>query len=299
MKKYLAVIVILLFIGLAVAPSINANVSKEHLVEFTTEVCGLNCGKQTVKLTQEEAEEVEALFDSIRERLNATESRDKAEEIFKEAVVELDKYGLLGGLSIEQAQKLVTGGYQDSRIAHFMENLSDNIQADDDVNFFCQIVGNADDGIYFHKFRLIFHVQIIFLMYFLTELARSFGLTEYSVLLLFLPYLWAYDVYSQTIYPYRPICITNVIDFNDIWGVKGELLSKGLLGEKEWNGTLWGKLSFGQIIYSIMGGGQRSAIFGFNGIRIPIIDWLTFRTKGYHYLGHALMVKVSSEKKEI
>ena len=29
-----------------------------------------------------------------------------------EAVVELDKYGLLGGLSIKQAQRLVTGGYQ-------------------------------------------------------------------------------------------------------------------------------------------------------------------------------------------
>jgi len=37
------------------------------------------------------------------------ETRGEAEAIFKEAVVELDKYGLLGGLSVRQVQRLVTG----------------------------------------------------------------------------------------------------------------------------------------------------------------------------------------------
>ena len=94
MKKYLAVVVILLFIGLAFAPSIHANVSKE-MVEFTTEICGLNGGKQTVKLTQEEAEEVIQLFSSIEEQLNNTNSMEEAVEIFDEAIVELDRYGAL------------------------------------------------------------------------------------------------------------------------------------------------------------------------------------------------------------
>jgi len=52
-KKGVVVAVILLFIGLAFAPSINANISKasidSELVEFTTEVCGLNGGKHTVQ----------------------------------------------------------------------------------------------------------------------------------------------------------------------------------------------------------------------------------------------------------
>ncbi|UCD13962.1 MAG: hypothetical protein JSW60_00665 [Thermoplasmatales archaeon] len=43
-RNALAVGIILLFIGVAFAPSINANISKE-MVEFTTEVCGLNGGK--------------------------------------------------------------------------------------------------------------------------------------------------------------------------------------------------------------------------------------------------------------
>ena len=87
-KKGLVVAVIILFIGLAFAPSINANVSKasidSELVEITTEICGLNGGKHTVSLSKEDAEEVEHLFDSIRERLNVTETREEAEQIFKE-----------------------------------------------------------------------------------------------------------------------------------------------------------------------------------------------------------------------
>ena len=82
-RKGLAVAVILLFIGLAFAPSINANLGKEKLVEFTTEICGLNDGKQTVKLTQQQANEVEAMFNSIREKLNNTQSREEAEEIIR------------------------------------------------------------------------------------------------------------------------------------------------------------------------------------------------------------------------
>jgi len=89
MKKLISVAIILLFIGLAFAPTINANISKEELIEFTTEVCGLNGGKQSIKLTQQQAKEVEALFNSIREQLNTSESREDAEEIFKDAVVEL------------------------------------------------------------------------------------------------------------------------------------------------------------------------------------------------------------------
>lgn len=117
--KYLSVGVVILFVTLAFAPSINAN-TQSDFVEFTTEVCGMNGGKQTVKLTRQQADEVEALFNSIREQLNATESREDAEEIFKDAVVELDKYGLLGDLSIKQAQKLVTGTCPDQKIKNFL-----------------------------------------------------------------------------------------------------------------------------------------------------------------------------------
>jgi len=74
--KGIAVVVILLFIGLAFAPSINADVSKEELVEVTTEFCGLG-KKHTVKLTQEEVDELDQLFDDIKERLDNIETREE------------------------------------------------------------------------------------------------------------------------------------------------------------------------------------------------------------------------------
>ena len=101
MKKQLAVGVIVLFLGLAIAPSINANVSREsELVAITTEICGLDGGKHTVQLTQEEAKEVEQLIDDIERSLDEVETREEAGEVFNYAVVELDKYGLLGRLNI-------------------------------------------------------------------------------------------------------------------------------------------------------------------------------------------------------
>ena len=148
MKKLLVVGVIVLFLGLAIAPSINANVSKtsidSELVEITTEVCGLNGDKQTVQLTKEEAEEVDLLFKSIREQLNVTESKEEAVEIFNEAVEKLDEYGLLGGLSVKQAQKLVTNHYLKHNLdgffrkKHIDESLNDSLN-----NFGCLIAGRT------------------------------------------------------------------------------------------------------------------------------------------------------------
>jgi hypothetical protein len=44
MRKLISLSVILLFIAFAFAPSINANVSKDELVEFSTDICGINVG---------------------------------------------------------------------------------------------------------------------------------------------------------------------------------------------------------------------------------------------------------------
>ena len=137
-KKSLAVAVILLFVGVAFAPSINANVSKasvdSELVEITVEISGIYGIKpHTVLLTQEDAEEVEKLIDDIDRRLDNVETREETVEIFNEAVVELDKYGLLGGLSIKQAKKVIYSKY-----------LPQSRTANDDyvVNYFCLLYAN-------------------------------------------------------------------------------------------------------------------------------------------------------------
>lgn len=148
-KKGLAVAIILLFIGVAFAPSINANVSKQDdMVEFDVEFCGLD-KKHTVKLTQQESEEVEQLFDDIQDRL----SNGDANEIFKDVVVELDKYGLLGGLSVKQVQKLVTSPYQRFQNNKFLQKIVNADKLDDNENYFCSIFGNITNAC-FYRIRI-------------------------------------------------------------------------------------------------------------------------------------------------
>ena len=56
------------------------------------------------------------IFDDIKERLSNVASYDEAFIIFNDAVVALDKYGLLGGLSVKLAQRLVTGNIIEKNI---------------------------------------------------------------------------------------------------------------------------------------------------------------------------------------
>jgi len=322
LKKGLAVAVILLFIGVAFAPSINANISKasidSELVEFTTEVCGLNGGKQTVELTQEEAAEVEALFDSIRERLNNTETREEAEQIFKEAVVELDKYGLLGGLSVKQAQRLVTGGYQNSRVMKTLENLYGKNQGslDDDANVLCLIAGNTSNTMIFGPsmiFRILINIPIVILItlpaaliyymlgiccellniylgvgYFLYIISEFFGGIAIRFALLSLA--------SHVVgFPFAElggfiICGHRVEHiaggYWNYYPAEGWVWTLGLFGIKEWKGKFWGQQ---------FGNGYVGAA-GFTGLRIGGSGVLRFPIGRAYYLGSALVVDIGEER---
>jgi hypothetical protein len=129
LRNGLAIGIILLFIGVTLAPSINFNVVKastdNELVEVTTQACGIKgFGNQTVKLTKQQYQNLEQYLTEFRARLNKTTTREEAVPIFKDAVVELNKYGLLPkGMSVEQAQKLVTGGYQNDKSMEIVHKL--------------------------------------------------------------------------------------------------------------------------------------------------------------------------------
>jgi len=290
MKKYLAVAVIFLFIGLAVAPSINANVSKEGLIEFTTEVCGLHGGKQTVKLTQEESKEVELLFKSIRDRLNATESREEAEEIFKEAIVELDKYGLLGGLSVKQVQRLVTGEFQNPIAKEIVNRMYQRgiLRLDDDENIFCLITGETS-GTIFEGY-----------------LSRFYGYIN--------PLRMSASIIGNWLDENIPIAIGHRIGLGVkqvLWNLSfdatGWVHTNCLYGVKYWNGSLRGNLSrsgrmilkrakpgdskscsdFPSGIYEVYQG-----VRGFRGIKVNL-------DKSIYYMGFATRVKISPQPNDI
>ena len=147
LKKGLVVSVILLFIGVAVAPSINFTVVKasddNNLVEVTSQACGIQgFGNTTEKLTKEQYQNLEQYLVDFRARLNQTTTREEAVPIFKDAVVELNKYGLLpNGMSAEKAQKLVIGSFHNPMYNNIIKRIHKSNTGKSIENYFCLIGG--------------------------------------------------------------------------------------------------------------------------------------------------------------
>jgi hypothetical protein len=155
MKKTLALGIILLFIGVAVAPSIVVKASNDNdLVEVTTQACGIKgYGNATVKLTREQYQNLEDYLMEFRARLNQTSTREEAVPIFKDAVVELDKYGLLPkGMSVERAQKLVLSMCFNQRIGEFIKRVFGVNQANESSNMFCLVSGKVTHSVSYGVF---------------------------------------------------------------------------------------------------------------------------------------------------
>ena len=296
LKKGLAVAVILLFIGVAFAPSINANISKasidSELVEITTEICGLNDGKYTVQLTKEEAEEVEHLFDSIRERLNATETREETVEIFKEAVVELDKYGLLGDLSVKQAQRLVTGQEQNPEVVECLERWYSRNQGSLDYygNILCLIEGFTDNTAFqgpSARMRYLFYELLMEVFHY------------YDIIVMVLS---TWTILRMFIWNFNPLPFGYEIGLGREWEdpaglfhrhpANGWIHTSGLMGKKEWDGSFYGQLLLFPFFSPIKQSLYFPGVLGFTGIHITDIY-------AHYYLGSALLVKLDSEPGEV
>jgi hypothetical protein len=183
MKKILAVGIILLFIGVAVAPSINTCAIKattdDDLVEVTIQICGINGYKDTtVTLTKEHYTEVERVFDDLETKLTTMKTRDEAIPVYKDVIRKLSTYGLLPkGISVEQAQKLIIGGYSKTQELSISEKSFVKNSAQEYCNkYFCLVAGAVQDG---RAMGILSMIGLIFLL--LSIFPLSFILILYYV----------------------------------------------------------------------------------------------------------------------
>jgi len=291
MKKLLVVGVIVLFLGLACAPSINANVSKEsELVAVTTEICGLGGGKHTVQLTKEEGEEVELLFENMRQQLNESTSREEAKEIFNEAVVELDKYGLLGGLSITKTKKLLICTYNDLKLNEISNILFNKFQQNTS-NFICLIAGSTNGTNFDGQPELLCGRLSVLISFIGPILFNKFPLYLFFILGYFI-----LNIFSSV----NPISFASRINLGGEKGggyhpefveyfAHGWITTIGLLGKHRNSGKMLGAIPlyktgtiFEGIMYIFNPG-----VVGFTGLHIST------PTKSKHfYLGSALWVNL-------
>ena len=273
MKKGLVVSVIFLFIGVAIAPSINTSVVKasddDDLVEVTTQACGIKgYGNTTVKLTREQYRNLEQYLVEFRARLNQTSTRDEAVPIFKEAVVELNKYGLLPkGMSVERALKVITGVYNNKNIMKVQETLlrSHLLTQEDMSNDFCLIAGQTTNTLiqpilnYFTQIPLLtIEVIPIILLFVLFAAGWIIGGTDtiiFTILfgLLYIPFtipLVCYLLYMKYSCERQKILIgADLYLFNST----GWVDTIGLTGKKSINGSLRGQIPLSQFEESMKG----------------------------------------------
>jgi hypothetical protein len=276
----------ILFLGLAIQPSVATVQPKDNDVEYVeiiTEVCGLSWVKlQTKKLLREQAEKVDILFDSVDKRLDKIETMEEAKEILNNAIIELDKYDLLGGLSIKQAQRLVTGGVQDSRIMRLFYKIHRNHPSTNQIdNLFCSIVGHNISECWF--IRPIHRIINVY---------DPFSFVLQSIILLA-------EFYTPAIFS----DITFGGGGNWFEGGFEEFPSNGLIntvglfGKQSYNGSFYGNIK------PVQGFGGNAmmtyweyyvGVTGFTGFRIQKYINMTAPLY-YNFLGFAFRVKIGSK----
>jgi len=266
LKKCIAVGIILLFIGVAVAPSINSSVVKTYsdndLIEVTSQACGIQgFGNTTVKLTKEQYQNLEQYLVDFRARLNQTTTRGEAVPLFKDAVVELNKYGLLPkGMSVEKAQKLILKKYP-------MVSIFGSRFRSLDENLFCLVAGSILPIQVYGLFELFFFRTNIFLNLLLSlinfvnpiSIGNAFGIGTLAI--------------GDHYHSYNPS--------------KGWVKSVGLYGYQQWNGSLYGQIAnverpFHYFFFSYQ---DFIGIWGFCGFKID----------GIFFLGFAIAVGLDTE----
>ena len=151
----LTVAVILFFIGVVFAPSVNINVVKGYnendLVQVTTRTCDLKedniC---TVLLTKRQVQEVQRKFDELKNRVSTSKSLEETQQIFNDTIASLSSFNLFPqNMNIVQAKRLVSIINQNQKILLLLQKISTKFKADTKAgviqNSFCLVAGNTSN----------------------------------------------------------------------------------------------------------------------------------------------------------
>lgn len=303
MKTLGSIIVILLIISIFI-PVVNQSIIKasqnDDLIEVTTQACGIQGYENTtVKLTKEQYQDLEQYLVEFRERLNQTSIREEAVPIFKEAVVELEKYGLLPrGMSENQTLKLI--------LRHNEQRLPVV-----DANYFCLVCGKTTYTLSYGPLAIVADdiLLLIFLLLsnprhlsgtllgdFIDWLLNILWIIKETIMtisaVVFFIMLWTGGLFSV----FSPIGLLTLLTFgyttgnyeNDKYPSSGWVYSIGLTGMKKYDGPeLWGTARTYPYIafpFAILYPG----VLGFCGLKIRSSSGYSF------FIGSALKVNLST-----
>jgi len=266
----------LLFLGVGINPAI-ATVEPEIIdVEYydvTTEFIGLN-KEYTTQLSREQLEELDALFDSIKNRINMSSSMEESVEVYKDAVIKLEKLGLLGDVGINETEKLVINYYQNPNLMKILDRVNNqkNGNLSEERNIFCLIAGKVENIDFFNPL-------VIYPLFLILLLMDYFNKMDYWFYLLL---IFGFAVLFNF---YNPICIFNQIILGTDTYNRGEIISFGLLGLRYWKGDdLDGLIKRFGFSFGI-------GVIGFTGLNI---EYFNFRFTQAYFLGGAILAHIKA-----
>jgi hypothetical protein len=216
-KKWLTISVIFLFTGITFIPSITANTGNA------------SSAQQDV--------DVRNLLNNLESRLDKVTTKKEAIALFKEAVVELNKYGLLPkGMSVKQAQRLVTNSFLKSELLKPYQRNNENNTG----NTNCLVIGIANET-YFRPYpALVMDIP------FLHNLAFNHSGPSITTILAW-PYLFRvsqplkFGPYAYVGARFKVVEHGNTTH-DRIDASSGWVWTIGSNGFKKWNGTFYGGL---------------------------------------------------------
>jgi hypothetical protein len=179
MRKGLVVAIIVLFIGIGIQPVIainlkNSDDSSIKAIDNDNQNNGLfeipfqihKSGKiETYKLTitEEQRAEFEFFSDAFKEELEEAETFDETIEIYNNAIVTLDKIGIIPkDTSVEELQQLITGNVQLELFRYLMQIYRYKRNLDTYENFFCLLTGGSSNTVWFYGYSPFWIGSIIY-----------------------------------------------------------------------------------------------------------------------------------------
>ena len=292
-RQWLAVGIILLFVGVTIAPTINYNVveasTDDDLVEVTTQACGIQgYGNSTVKLTREQYQDLKQYLVEFRARINQTTTREEAIPIFEEAVVQFEKYGLLPkGMTVAQAKHLLTDHHiLSTRTTQLREKISPFL--DEYENAVCLLAGSFTGSVPHSPVDMM--INRIFWLF--EPLYEEHPTRIIELLLEIILYIYIGSFFLSTLLFYIiPFHLFLTISmgytaFGAYVPAFGSLTTIGLNGLKQWSGGMCGALPFlPRIPYPTQ---DTPGIYGFTGFA-----WYNvFTDDELFYVGSALWVRI-------
>jgi len=313
--KTLAVGVIFLFIAVGFQPAFAINIDSvnkigiengtacndksEYIIQIvqTDEII-----EHTVYLTEEEANDLENLIDSIKSDFNSAETEEEINQIYLDSAISFKDLGLLPeDVSVDEVKQIMTGEDRDLENIRFKNEMGEGIE-----NRLCFVTSDTTLTYTFGPMLLtavIGYIPLVVYGLFVILISQFIDPSQYELLNLLLN-VSAYFVFGilaasiilslLSLDNRFPVSIGSIITFGRYYQEfpnepryyypsEGSISTFGLNGIKSLNKNFYGS------IYPIgINSGAYIGIVGFTGINIIKLDSNVFR------LGFALHVKVNT-----